>query len=117
MAAAFDARPTTGTAWTTTHYHARKLVPAGPCGRCGAPDASDVHHRDGDHQNNSLSNLERLCRSCHNLEHREIVSCAICGKPQKGLGYCEKHYQRFKKWGDPLAVKINQNTPLGRSED
>jgi hypothetical protein len=31
------------------------------------------------------------------------------------LGYCEKHYQRFKKWGDPLAVKDNQFVPL-RSE-
>jgi hypothetical protein len=29
MGAAFDARPTTGTSWATTHYHARKLVPHG----------------------------------------------------------------------------------------
>jgi hypothetical protein len=28
----------------------------------------------------------------------------ICGEPQRGLGFCEKHYQRFKKHGDPLKV-------------
>lgn len=117
MAEAFDARPTTGTSWMTTHHHARKLVPAGPCKRCGALRASDVHHKDGDHQNNSPNNLERLCRRCHMLEHREIVSCTVCGKPQKGLGFCDRHYQRFKKHGDPMMVKINQNTPLGRSDD
>lgn len=25
-----------------------------------------------------------------------------CGNKHKGLGYCEKHYIRFKKYGDPL---------------
>jgi hypothetical protein len=45
------------------------------------------------------------------------LSCSVCGKPQKGLGYCEKHYQRFKKWGDPLLTKRNQHSPLKRSAD
>jgi len=71
-----------------------------------------VHHKDGDYQNNTLTNLERICRSCHAQEHSQKVSCSICGKPQKGLGYCEMHYQRFKKHGDPLAVKDNQFVPL-----
>lgn len=71
----------------------------------------------GNHLNNSPENLERICRSCHNREHKPRASCAICGKPQKGLGYCDKHYQRFKKWGDPLAVKRNQHAELTRSAD
>jgi hypothetical protein len=33
------------------------------------------------------------------------------------LGYCDKHYQRLKRWGDPLAVKHNQHTPLRQSDD
>jgi hypothetical protein len=109
MAAAFDARPTNGTSWATTHHHARKLVAPGACSRCGRPDAMDVHHADGNHQNNSPSNLSRICRSCHVKEHRPRASCSVCGDPVKGLGFCEKHYQRFKRHGDPLKVKVNQH--------
>jgi len=118
MAQAFDARETTDNpSWATAHYHARKLIPPGPCARCGALNARDVHHKDGNHQNNSPENLERICRSCHNLAHSKRKPCAICGEPQKGLGYCEKHYQRFKKYGDPLKTKRNQHTPVRVSED
>ena len=108
MASAFDQRHSPEVGWSTAHYHARKMVPAGCCNRCGKPDASDVHHKDGNHLNNLLENLERICRSCHVREHKQRGSCAICGLPQKGLGYCNKHYLRFKKWGDPLAIKDNQ---------
>ena len=117
MGAAFDARPSRSVDWSTSHYHARKLVPAGPCETCGKPAATDVHHRDGDHTNNSRDNLERICRSCHIRHHRPKGSCTICGAPVKGLGFCEKHYQRFKKHGDPLVVKVNQHKAAARSAD
>lgn len=116
-AAAFDARPSRSVDWETTHWHARKLVPPGPCSKCGKPDASDVHHKDGDHTNNDPSNLTRLCRSCHMLEHSRKRLCVVCGKPQKGHGYCDKHYQRWKKWGDPLIVKANQHTKAQQAAD
>ena len=31
--------------------------------------------------------------------------CTIegCGRPHKGRGYCEHHWQKFRKYGDPLA--------------
>jgi hypothetical protein len=42
------------------------------CERCGFvpehPCQLDVHHRDGNHQNNDPSNLETLCANCHRLE-------------------------------------------------
>ena len=104
MAKGFEAKPKTGTSWATTHAHARKLCPPGPCERCGVPDARDVHHRDGNHLNNLRENLERICRSCHIREHQQATSCMICGGPHKGLGYCEKHYQRLKRHGDPMAT-------------
>jgi len=109
MGQAFDARETTGTSWATTHYHARKMVPHGPCSRCGKLQAMDVHHEDGNHQNNSRENLSRICRSCHTKVHRPRSSCSVCGDPAKGFGFCEMHYQRFKKHGDPMIVKINQH--------
>lgn len=43
------------------------------CQRCGfeavVRDQMDVHHRDGNHKNNSVENLESLCANCHRLEH------------------------------------------------
>ena len=117
MASAFDQRHSPEVGWSTAHYHARKVVPAGCCNRCGKPDAKDVHHKDWNHLNNSPENLERICRSCHNREHKQAASCVICGGPHKGLGYCEKHYQRFKKHGDPLAVKDNQFVPVRKDSE
>lgn len=117
MAANFDRRHSPDVGWSAAHSVARSLVPKGPCNRCSKPDARDVHHKDGNHLNNSPENLERICRGCHNREHRPRGSCTICGLPVKGLGFCEKHYQRFKRHGDPRAKKVNQHTPVGASDD
>lgn len=90
--------------WMTAHYHARKICPPGSCAICGTDGVTEVHHKNGDWRDNDPSNLVRVCRSCHvKLHHRKGV-CKICGKPMKGLGYCEKHYQRFKKYGDPFMT-------------
>lgn len=98
MANAFDAKPSKPDAgWMTGHYHARRSIPPGPCKTCGKPDASDVHHKDGDYRNNSLDNLIRLCRSCHMKAHNPAGSCKVCGEKVKGLGYCNKHYIQHKE--------------------
>ena len=112
MSKAFDAKVSQTNGWSTSHYHARKLIPPGPCQRCGKANGKDVHHKDGNHANNNPLNLERICRSCHVNEHLPIRSCILCGKKHKGLGYCDKHYQRLKKYGDPHLTKDNQYTPL-----
>lgn len=71
------------------------------CEICGSTKNIDVHHKDGNCHNNSSDNLMVVCRSCHLKLHNPKGSCVLCGKPVKGYGYCEKHYQRFKKHGDP----------------
>lgn len=109
--------PTEQADWSTAHARARKICPKGPCVRCGKIKAGDVHHKDENWRNNSPENLERICRSCHNKIHRSRKACIICGKPQKGLGYCVKHYQRFKTHGNPLLFKRNQHTPVRELED
>lgn len=59
------------------------------------------------------------CAKCYQREwdiHREewkaegrpsrpVIHCSIegCGKVQKSLGYCLRHYTRLKRWGDPLG--------------
>lgn len=34
---------------------------------------------------------------------RRICSVEGCGKRHEGLGYCSAHWERFKRYGDPLA--------------
>ena len=104
MKAAFRAKPKTGTSWMTVHYHARNLLPDGPCEICGSNKNVDVHNKDGNPQNNNLDNLQRLCRSCHIKAHHPAKHCSICGAKVKAHGYCEKHYIRFKKYGNPFWV-------------
>ena len=94
-----------GNAHVTARKIASNAMDMGTCQICGKNGKMDVHHVDWDYQNNTLDNLMIVCRSCHNKIHRPHGTCKICGNPVKGLGYCEKHYQRFKKYGNPLMVK------------
>lgn len=77
------------------------------CQACEKEENLDVHHIDENPFNNELSNLTLLCRSCHIKEHRSGSVCVICGDKHKGHGYCDKHYQRFKRHGDPLYTTYN----------
>ncbi len=53
----------------TGRSRARRMMPVlGDCERCGAP-AVDRHHKDENTLNNSLDNLEQLCRRCHKRHH------------------------------------------------
>ena len=83
------------------------------CEGCGTKTNLDIHHLDSNPANNSLDNLMTLCSSCHAKWHwahgkkkskRQTV-CKICGDPARKLDMCQKHYQRFKKYGDPLLTK------------
>lgn len=89
-------------AHTTARNINSLLLKVTSCEICGSQSNLDVHHKDGDYQNNNLKNLQVLCRSCHLKQHRKKKNCVICGKPMKALGFCEKHYRRFKKYGNPL---------------
>lgn len=108
-----SARPSQATSLSTGHHHARKAVGPGPCATCGKLVGEDVHHLDGNHLNNALSNLIRLCRSCHSRAHQKPRAvCTLCGNPARGLGYCDKHYTRLKRNGDPRAVRRRADGPL-----
>lgn len=39
------------------------------CNRCGSVDKLLVHHQDENRENNSIENLEVLCKGCHQRHH------------------------------------------------
>ena len=41
------------------------------CSECGSKDYVCTHHLDGNHNNNSINNLQWLCVSCHGKLHRK----------------------------------------------
>ena len=109
--------PSKAISWAGGHQKARGLVSSRTCVKCGCEKALDVHHVDGNHLNNVTSNLMRLCRSCHTKIHRTKKACTVCGKPVKGHGYCNKHYMRYKKYGNPMLSKVNQHRAIEHVTD
>ena len=98
-------------------YRARTIVRADFCKHCGSVKNLDIHHIDENPMNNARENLVVLCRSCHMSEHggKRICSLKGCDQPHKAHGYCDKHYQRWRKWSSPHLVKSNQHTPVQTS--
>ena len=55
---------------TVSYRRAAFLAFPAMCDICGVSDRRlDVHHRDGDHANDHIDNLQILCRSCHKKTH------------------------------------------------
>jgi len=83
------------------------------CQKCGKAANLHVHHIDKDVSNNSPENLLTLCGSCHGKWHWDHDKtsgvpkkyCSVCGERAGKLGMCQKHYQRFRKYGDPCLTK------------
>jgi len=47
-----------------------RYVTRGICQRCGEMvESPHIHHKDRDHFNNCIENLEVLCSKCHGKEH------------------------------------------------
>lgn len=93
--------------WIPQHNKARKVKGSVYCCElCGSGKNVDVHHKDHDYRNNELHNLQALCRRCHMLQHKPDRRCSVdgCGRPHASLGFCDMHYQRLKRHGDPLFV-------------
>lgn len=105
----------TGQTWTTAHHSARSIMrlfsdKECKCEKCRSTRNVEIHHIDGNPQNNTIENLMYLCRSCHIKTHRPKSICKICGKPMDGgYGYCNKHYLRWKKIRRPTNV-LSQNS-------
>lgn len=49
----------------------RQMVEKTACAKCATTETLCIHHKDEDHTNNDLSNLEVLCMSCHSRMHKQ----------------------------------------------
>lgn len=82
------------------------------CAECGTTEGLHAHHRDGDPSNDAPENIETLCASCHLKWHwrhgkksKPRAMCSVCGEPARKRGLCDRHFQRWKKYGDPRLTK------------
>lgn len=113
MRKAFTHIGESNSSWSNTHSTARIInnlfLHKDKCEKCGKTGKLDIHHIDENPNNNNLENLMCLCRSCHMKIHRPKPLCKVvgCERQVKGYGYCELHYQRFKKTGNPLKTKYD----------
>ena len=83
------------------------------CERCGITEwmgekiTLQLHHIDGNRQNNNVENLQILCPNCHSQtdnfcgknvkSNKEISCCSSCGKPlpyRNVHGYCIQCYRK-----------------------
>ena len=76
------------------------------CDICGAIKNLQVHHRDKNHKNNHIKNLQILCHKCHTTIHRESKGwyndydhCQVCGRcdiKHNAHGLCMNCYSKIK---------------------
>lgn len=97
---------------STGHFRARAAEKSKACNRCGALKNLEVHHRDLNVLNDSASNLEKICSTCHDMEHRAITPasiCAVCGVSFTAASHRNRNKicsaQCAKEWGLKNALK------------
>jgi len=63
----------------------------GLCPGCGqviqVEEEVELHHRDGNHQNNHLGNLVLLHPNCHRQEHYAPEPTSVSSRPSRGVGH------------------------------
>jgi len=80
------------------------------CEFCGKTPANrqhlHAHHINGDWKDHRPENIQTLCVGCHlNLHKRKCRLCVVCGEKARKRRMCQKHFQRWKKYGNPLLTK------------
>lgn len=102
-------RPAEVRAKARGRYYAQQMIAASQCELCETMENLIRHHRDENPTNNDPSNLQVLCRPCHNSLHKELrgLVCRVCGGKNYAKGYCHTHYNRWKKHGNPLVKCVN----------
>ncbi len=106
---------------STTQHHISNRFIQEHCASCGRSDSPKwklhVHHINHDWTDHRMENLITLCVSCHLAIHRrKLKPCKVCGEPSRRHQMCQKHYQRFVKYGNPLMTAKRKKGTAHQSE-
>ena len=65
----------------------------------------------------SSSNQKYCSSSCYGVAQQGRSICSIdgCENYVRGHGFCNRHYLRYKRYGDPLAFKERQKVPRSKN--
>ena len=81
------------------------------CSKCGRDLPANIKHF---HRNkNGPHGLNHVCKECRGYSfgphqrQRQEGECVVsgCSRQKEKGGYCGKHYQRWRKYGDPAVIK------------
>lgn len=97
----------------TKRNRAQRRYPLTDCERCSRP-GEVRHHRDEDPGNNEATNIEILCRRCHQRHHMGLPPrpCQHCGDLSKKLkrGRCNVCYQYLRVNGHDRPLRLIART-------
>lgn len=99
---------------------ARKLRKSA-CEQCGTEKNLHAHHINRDWSDNRPENIQTLCATCHLKYHWSMGHimevgkrrCSVdgCDTISRRRGFCEKHFERMKKYGNPHQTWPTEKVP------
>ena len=95
------------------------------CKKCGFTAAHqcqiDVHHKDGDHDNNENANLEALCSNCHRLETamQRMIPAHLRAIEHATRPEAIEYHKNMAIAGTPVSIASRniENRPLDKAKE
>ena len=95
---------------SSTQHKISQAMRGSRCESCGKVPQRQrdlhAHHINKDWTDHRPENIKTLCVGCHlKLHTNPPPPCVVCGAKSRKHKMCQKHFQRWKKYGDPLLTR------------